>query len=130
MLAPIRQRVLRRLIRICTACKVQIMANDVYKFVHLLRVCQLDNKFPVKISVSKRCRPGQTPRIAAPYPGPHRLQKSQIKSGLMSADFSINIDWTSQFLVYCFPDYLDRKFCEHTVQTPNRCRVLRPLICA
>ena len=84
------------------------MANDVYKLYHLLRVCQLDNQFPVKISVSKQCRPGQTPRIAAPYPGPHRLQKSQIKSGLMSADFSINIDWTCQFLEYCFPNYLDR----------------------
>ena len=108
MQAPIRQRILRRLIRVCTACKVQIMANDVYKLYHLLRVCQLDNQFPVKISVSKQCRPGQTPHIAAPSPGLHRLQKSQVTSGLMSADISVNIDWMSQFLVYCFPDYLDK----------------------
>ena len=77
------------------------MANDVYKLYHLLRVCQLDNQFPVKISVSKQCRPGQAPRIAAPYPGPHRLQKSQITSGLMSADFSIKIDWTSRVSFLC-----------------------------
>ena len=63
------------------------MANDVCKLYYLLSVNKLDKSTSIENSVSKQCRPGQTPRIAAPNLGPRRLQKSQSTSGLMSADF-------------------------------------------